>query len=53
MRNNVLAAAASNIDGFLWRDTRVSPMQLNRIVGNQMSLSFLDNGFTGSTPFKN
>jgi hypothetical protein len=27
--NNVLDAAASNINGFLWRDTWVSSTQLN------------------------
>jgi hypothetical protein len=29
---NVLCAAASNIDGFLWRDTCVSSTQLNRLI---------------------
>jgi hypothetical protein len=28
--NNVSDAAASNIDGFLWRDAYVSSTQLNR-----------------------
>jgi hypothetical protein len=28
--NNVQGTAASNIDGFLWRDTRVSSTQLNK-----------------------
>jgi hypothetical protein len=31
-RNNVLDAAATNIDGFLWRDTCVSSTQLNRPI---------------------
>jgi hypothetical protein len=30
--NNVLGAAASNIVGFLWRDTCVSSTQLNRPI---------------------
>jgi hypothetical protein len=38
-RNNELDAAASNIGGFLWRDTRVSSTQLNRPIGNEESLS--------------
>jgi hypothetical protein len=37
--NNVQDAAASNIDGFLWRDACVSSTQLNRPFGNKMSLS--------------
>jgi hypothetical protein len=37
--NNVLDAAACNIDGFLWRDTFVSSTQLNRPIWNKMSLS--------------
>jgi hypothetical protein len=35
----VLDVAASNIDGFLWRDTCVSSTQVNRSVSNKMSLS--------------
>jgi hypothetical protein len=31
--NNVLDAAAFNIDGFLWRDTCVSSTKLNRPTG--------------------
>jgi hypothetical protein len=38
-RHNELDAAASNIGGFLWRDTRVSSSQLNRPIGNEESLS--------------
>jgi hypothetical protein len=30
---NVKEAAASNIDGFLWRDTSISTTQLNRHFG--------------------
>jgi hypothetical protein len=37
--NNVLDAAASNIDGFLWRDTCVSSNQLNRLVWSIERLS--------------
>jgi hypothetical protein len=36
--NNVLNAAASNLDPFLWRDTCVSPTQLNSTFWNNMSL---------------
>jgi hypothetical protein len=32
--NNVLDAAASNIDGFLWRDTCVSSTKLNSLIGS-------------------
>jgi hypothetical protein len=35
----VLDAATSNIDGFLWRDTRASSTQLKRPIGNEESLS--------------
>jgi hypothetical protein len=38
-RNNVLEAAASNIGGFLCRDTRVSSSQVNRPIWNVDSLS--------------
>jgi hypothetical protein len=36
---NVLDTTASNRDGCLWRDTCVSPNQLNRPIWNKMSLS--------------
>jgi hypothetical protein len=35
--NNLLEAAASNMDGFLWRDTFVSSSQLNRAICRNMS----------------
>jgi hypothetical protein len=37
--NKVLDVEASNIDGFLSRDTRVSSIQLKRPIGNKISLS--------------
>jgi hypothetical protein len=37
--NNVLEDAASNIDGFLWRDTSFSSTQLNSPFCNKGSLS--------------
>jgi hypothetical protein len=36
--NNVLDAAASNIDGFLWREREVSSTQLNRPIWSKESL---------------
>jgi hypothetical protein len=51
--NNVLHAAGSNIDGFLWRDACVSSTELNRPNWKRMSLSppwYL--WFAGSAPFK-
>jgi hypothetical protein len=36
--NNVLNASASNLDGFLWRDTCVSSIQQNSSISNNMSL---------------
>jgi hypothetical protein len=36
---NVLNAAASNIDGYLWSDTCVSSTQLNRPIWNKQSLT--------------
>jgi hypothetical protein len=41
--SNVLDAAASNIDGFLWRDAGVSSTQLNRPIWSKESLSPLSN----------
>jgi hypothetical protein len=38
-RKNVLDAAASEIDGFLWIGTYVSTTYLNRPICNKMSLS--------------
>jgi hypothetical protein len=38
-RNNVLKAAATNTDYFLWTDTHVSSTQLNRPTQKKMSLS--------------
>jgi hypothetical protein len=38
-RNNVLDAAASNVDGFPWRDTCASSTQLNRMLWSKQSLS--------------
>jgi hypothetical protein len=35
--NNVQDVAASNIDGFLWRDTSLSSTKLNRPFWNKMS----------------
>jgi hypothetical protein len=37
--NNVIDAAASDLDGFLWRDTWDSSTQLNRPVWNEESRS--------------
>jgi hypothetical protein len=37
--NNVLDAAAYNIDGFLWRDTCVPSSQLNRPIWKKQILS--------------
>jgi hypothetical protein len=37
--NNMLGAAVSNIDGFLWRDIWVSLSQMNRHIGSTRSLS--------------
>jgi hypothetical protein len=36
--NNVLDAAASNIHGFLWRESEVSSTQLNRPIWSKESL---------------
>jgi hypothetical protein len=36
--NNVVLAAVSNIDGFLWTDTCVSSPQKNRPIWNKVSL---------------
>jgi hypothetical protein len=41
--NNVLDAAASIIDGFLWRDTCVSSTQLSRPFWNKRSFLHLGN----------
>jgi hypothetical protein len=35
----MLDAPASNVDGFLWRDTCISSTQLNRPISNKESLS--------------
>jgi hypothetical protein len=40
---NVLGAPASNIDGFVWRDTCVSSSQAKRPIWNKMSLSPSEN----------
>jgi hypothetical protein len=37
--DNVLDSAASTIDSFLWRDTYVSPTQLNMSIRSKQSLS--------------
>jgi hypothetical protein len=37
--SNVIDAAASNIAGFLWRDTSVSSTQLNKPIWRKQSLS--------------
>jgi hypothetical protein len=51
--NNVVVAAALNMDGFLWRERRVSSSQLNRPVGSQESLSPPWNTkVSGRIPFK-
>jgi hypothetical protein len=41
--NNMVDAAASNINGFLWRDTCVSSPMMNSPIWNKMSLSPLWN----------
>jgi hypothetical protein len=52
-RNNVLDAAASNRDGFLWRDTCVTSAQLNRLFSTKMSIyPPWKLWFAGRTPFK-
>jgi hypothetical protein len=50
----MLDTAASNIDGFLWRETYVSSNQLSRPIWYKQTLSPLENyDFSGSISFKN
>jgi hypothetical protein len=52
--NNVVDAAAFNIDVFLWRAINVSSTQLNRPTWNKQSLTIpWKTEVTGSIPLKN
>jgi hypothetical protein len=53
-RNSGLDAAASNTDGFVWRDAYVSSTQLGRPTWNKISFSPpWKLWFSGNIPFKN
>jgi hypothetical protein len=51
--NNVLDAESYDIDGFLWRDTCVSSIQLNRTIWKKDSLPPPSKTFVPESTFKN